>query len=157
MKKIINTYSIFIIIFLFLGCNKSPKCWGKKESSDGIIEAEFNPCLNCNVLINPDSSYIINSDLEYQELSLLANSNQTICQFENINFNNYSLLGKSVWASCKYKLNRNVTEDKANNKYIYTIELKECGSCSDLTKIDNWVLVPKIPTGYSIDFIFIRK
>jgi len=157
MKNSKNIYYIFLIIVVIYGCNKSPKCWGKKVSSSGIIETEFNPCLNCNILTNPDSTYVINSDLEYQSLSLLAHSNQTVCQFENINFNNYTLLGKSVWASCKYKLKRNVTEDKPNNKYIYTIELKECGNCSDLTKIDNWVLVPKIPIGYAVDFVFIRK
>ena len=154
-KSIIILFTILFISAIF-SCNKSPKCWGKKESTEGLIESDFNPCLNCNILVNPDESYVINSDAEYQELSLLAHSNQTVCQFENINFNNYTLLGKSVWASCKYKIKRNVTEDKDNNKYIYTIELKECGNCSDLTKIDNWVLVPKIPIGYSVEFQFIK-
>ena len=154
-KSIIILFTVLFILAIF-SCNKSPKCWGKTESTEGLIESDFNPCLNCNILVNPDESYVINSDAEYQELSLLAHSNQTVCQFENINFNNYTLLGKSIWASCKYKIKRNVIEDEDNNKYIYTIELKECGNCSDLTKIDNWVLVPKIPIGYSVEFQFIK-
>ena len=157
MKRFIAIPFTILFLFSFIGCNKSPKCWGKKESSEGIIEADFNPCLNCNILVNPDQFYEINSNAEYQALSLLAHSDQTVCQFENINFNNYTLLGKSIWASCKYKIKRNVTEDKDNNKYIYMIELKECGNCSDLTMLDNWILVPKIPTGYTVDFVIIKN
>ena len=85
-RLIAITFTTFLF-YSFLGCNKSPKCWGKKESSDGIIAADFNPCLNCNILTNQDHFYVINSNTEYQTLSLLAHSNQTVCQFENINFN----------------------------------------------------------------------
>tara|TARA_B100001939_G_C16874838_1_gene588147 strand:+ start:707 stop:1180 length:474 start_codon:yes stop_codon:yes gene_type:complete len=157
MKKLTSIAFILLLLSTFNGCNKSPKCWGKKESSIGIISADFDPCLNCNIMVNPNQSYVINSNREYQDLSLLAHSNQTVCQFENINFNNYTLLGKPIWASCKHKIKRDVTEDTSNNKYIYTIEIKECGECSELNMVENWVLVPKIPSGYTVDFIIIKN
>ena len=39
----------------------------------------------------------------------------------------------------------------------YTITAKECGNCPEENRIDNWILAPKIPSGYSVDFIYIRK
>ena len=55
------------------------------------------------------------------------------------------------------KSNRNVEINISKNKYIYTIELFQCGNCIEENKIDNWILVPKIPSGYDVDFIFIKK
>jgi hypothetical protein len=148
----------FLILFIFItNCHKSPKCWGEKEKNSGIIVRSFNPSDNCNVIVNPDSSYVINSLNEYQQLSTLAHSNLTTCKFNEINFNNYTLLGKTIFATCKFKLSRNVEKNELQKKYIYTIELFQCGNCVEQNKKDNWVLVPKIPSGYDVDFIFIKK
>ena len=146
-----------MLISLFLSCNKSPKCWGKKEVSKGIIEADFNPSLNCNILVNQDSSFVINSENEYQQLAYLAHGLNTNCTFELINFNKYTLLGKTTWTTCKSKIKRNVTDDIENHIYIYTIELIECGNCIEQKMVENWVLVPKIPPGYNVEFVFIKK
>ncbi len=151
-------YSILIcFLFLITSCNKSPKCWGKKEKSEGIIEADINPCLNCNILVNENSSFVINSENEYLKLASFAHNNQTACEFMPINFNIYTLLGKTIWSNCKSKIKRHVSNDIENKKYIFTIELKECGNCAEQNIINNWILVPKIPVGYSVDFVFLRK
>jgi len=157
LKSLIKSIAFLILIIFITNCHKSPKCWGDKEKNSGIIVRSFNPCDNCNVIVNPDSSYVINSLEEYQQLSNLAHSNIAICQFNEINFNNYSLLGKTILASCKFKIIRSVDKNETQKKYTYTIELLQCGNCVEQNKIDNWILVPKIPSGYDVDFIFIKK
>ena len=152
MRLLVYTF----LLFTFLSCHKAPKCWGEKEKNTGEVTS-FIPCINCNLIVNTDSSFVINSNSEYRQLSLFAHSNQTICKFNSINFNNYTLLGKTILGNCKYKIKRNLEINSNQNKYIYTIELFECGNCIEENKIDNWILVPKIPSGYSVDFIFIRK
>ena len=145
-----------IIIIAFFSCHKSPKCWGKKEYNGLNVEI-FNPCSNCNLIVNSDSCFVINSSLEYEQLSNYAHSNQTICAMNEINFNQYTLLGKTIWGRCKFKVKRNLEIKNELKKYIYSIELSECGNCKEENKIDNWALVPKIPPGYSVEFRFIRK
>ena len=157
MKLYYKLTFLSLILLLLTNCHKSPNCWGDKENNYGIIDRSFKPCNNCNILANPDSSFVINSLNEYLQLSSLAHSNLAICEFNEINFNNYTLLGKTIFTTCKFKINRNVEINISKNKYIYTIELFQCGNCIEENKIDNWILVPKIPSGYDVDFIFIKK
>lgn len=157
MKLYYKLTCLSLILLSFTNCHKSPNCWGDKERNSGIINRSFKPCINCNILVNPDSSFVINSLNEYQQLSILAHSNIASCQFNEINFNNYTLLGKTILATCKFKIIRNVELNISQNKYIYTIELFQCGNCIEENKVDNWILVPKIPSGYDVDFIFIKK
>ena len=157
MKLLYKLTCLSLIFLTITNCHKSPRCWGDKEKNSGSITRSFIPCKNCNILVNTDSSFVINSLNEYQYLSTLAHSNITICEFNEINFNNFTLLGKTIVASCKYKIIRNVEINITENKYIYTIELHQCGNCIEENKIDNWILVPKIPSGYDVDFIYIKK
>ena len=150
---------LLLYIFLLFGlssCHKSPKCWGKKELNSQEIST-INPCSNCSLLVNPDSCFVINSNDEYNLLSTYTHSNQTICLFNEIDFSKFTLLGKTIWGKCKFKVKRNLEINLEQQQYIFTIELIECGNCIEENKIDNWVLVPKIPSGYSVEFIFIRK
>ena len=144
-------------IGLFSSCHKSPKCWGEKTVNSGIIINSFNPCDNCTLWINKDSSFVINSNNDYLKLYGLANSNNSVCQFNQVNFNDYTLLGKSIWTKCKTKVLRDLAINTVEKKYIYTITAKECGNCPEENRIDSWILAPKIPSGYSVDFIYIRK
>jgi len=49
---------------------------------------------------------------------------------------------------------REVTVDTSSKKYIYEINIKRYReTCSQILKLSmNWVLVPKLPSEYKVDF-----
>lgn len=54
---------------------------------------------------------------------------------------------------CDATFIREVKEDPEEEKYIYTVRMKECGLCEMYIYSMNWVLVPKLPKGWYVEFI----
>jgi hypothetical protein len=55
--------------------------------------------------------------------------------------------------TCRVNFERNVSTDSINKKYIYSIKVNECGNCKTNYEHMNWVLVPKIPDNWTVEFI----
>lgn len=117
---------------------------------------EMNEPLSC---ISPsdlrDSEFIINSDQEYQAL-LDYKSPSPRCedfQLPSIDFSQYTLLGKYAQGSgCSIDFVRKIYKDNSNNKIIYSIKVDEKGLCKKLGMSMNWVLIPKVPSDYTVEF-----
>lgn len=69
-----------------------------------------------------------------------------------IDFNQYTLLGFYSDQSCESSYDRNVRFDNATQTYIYTLTVYECKSGGSGCPDNNWVLVPKLPLNWKVDF-----
>ena len=74
--------------------------------------------------------------------------------FNPVDFSQYSVLGKYADGDgCSVFYDRNVTKDTKKKKYIYTIRVISCGDCALGDYSTNWVLIPKIEEGFSVEFV----
>ena len=75
---------------------------------------------------------------------------------ENIDFDRFSLLGMNINSGyCRrpLELRHQVFKDDFNQKYLLSITYKEPrGVCRAISSYDLWILVPKLPAGYTVDF-----
>lgn len=141
-----------IITILFSSCEKSPKCWGKTAENEGEIISDTTLCSNCTVLTNENEGTVINSDRDLWYMYYKNFGNQGLCELNDFNFKKYTVLGMTTLASCKYKIRREVSVDDDAETYYYDLHIKECGSCDEKHYLTNWVLIPKIKSGYKVVF-----
>ncbi len=140
-----------------IGCEKPPICIGGKDENGGIIVSEFDfgDCFNQYSV--PANEWVITNDSLYQLLkTALEKYPKDGCDTTHlppIDFSKYTLLGKRTEGGCRLYNKRKVIDDKVNKQYIYEIKVKQCGICKRLVTNMNWVLVPKLPPGYSVKFI----
>ncbi len=73
--------------------------------------------------------------------------------YEPIDFSNYTLLGKYDPASgCEVIYSRNATRDDEAKKISYEIKVDQYGVCDCFHLSMNWVLIPKMPEDYNVEF-----
>ena len=78
--------------------------------------------------------------------------------YEAIDFSKYTVLENFVkTGGCSAVYERNVSKDIIHKKIVYTITIHRCGICKILLMSWNWVLVPKIPEDYTIEYKVIEK
>ncbi len=148
--RIIIALTAFVA--LLSSCEKSAKCWGKTEQNEGEIIADTTLCTNCTILTNENEGYVVNSERDLWYIYYKNFGNQGVCETRDFDFNNYSLLGMTTLATCKYKIKREVTIDDDAKVYYYDIFLKECGNCEEQHYLTNWVMIPKLKVGYKVIF-----
>ena len=133
-------------------CSKSPLCWGD-DKNKGLIASTVNiNQLNCGSQDQVDEKqYVIDSDEEYYGLI----SNYIYCDSSDlpeVDFVKYTLLGQYATGGCEVKFIREVIDNPDSKEYIYSIKVRDCGSCQSLRFDMNWVLVPKLPEYYNVRF-----
>lgn len=158
--------TLLIIVFLAFvsgtilfisSCKKDPFC-NAKDSNSGIIISNYSfKCIAYDlgpkgeqVVIDSDSSFkaFIDKDLEHAK-----SYNCDINNFLKIDFSQHTLLGLDAsGGGCDIGFERNVTKDDANKLYKYTVKVNKCGGCKQEAISMNWVLVPKLPQDYKVEF-----
>jgi hypothetical protein len=142
------------ILFASFSCTKE-----KANSQNSPLSTSFlNDFGKCFLFIDIKTGYVINDDSSYQSI---GESNKNIYSADctpiilpAIDFNSYTLLGIQTGMSECDSLIREVTVDTSSKKYIYEINIKRYReTCSQILKLSmNWVLVPKLPSEYKVDF-----
>ena len=77
--------------------------------------------------------------------------------YQAIDFSKYSVLEVRADGGCHAVFERNVSKDIIHKKIVYTVTVHQCGDCLVFVSSLNWVLVPKIPEDYTIEFKVIKK
>jgi len=157
MKKIILPAFIllFSIVVLLNGCEKEEDpCLNPYDTVSGIAAADyhFGECVSTLGILG--QNYTIENKEAFDALSLIP-SDRADCSdntVSSINFEKYSLLGLYADGACDVIFNRDVAQDIENKKYIYTVSRTLCSSCERHEYSMNWVLVPKLPEGYTVEF-----
>lgn len=131
-----------VIIIAVLGsCNK-------ENIDPGIIIQELNLKM-CGEFYFA-KTYIFTTDSAFQTLLNEPSCDNIIDP--TIDFNQFSLLGMYASGGCKVTFKPQVLKDEQNKKYKFTVFVFEKGLCKKAAISNNWVLVPKLPLGYSVDF-----
>lgn len=159
MKPLFRLSAFFLVLAITGSCSKSPACRGGDEDKGIIVKdysmRDFPMCVEAYV--NEHQQMVITSE---EELAAIVDSNcinlpeagySTVPP--EIEFNTHSLLGFWATGRCETKFTREVSENETDKKYVYEIRVKECGACESERYDANLVLVPKLPAGYSVDFI----
>ncbi len=108
------------------------------------------------MIADENQQFVITNQSAYNNLIYYSYGNQGVCSLNPIDFSRYTLLGMNTFLSCKYKVVRHVSLNETDKKYVYTIEVNECGNCSEQSFVQHWVLIPKIKSGYQVEFVLTR-
>ncbi|MFA7401655.1 MAG: hypothetical protein WCZ21_03885 [Bacteroidales bacterium] len=153
MNKMILIQSLAVFSVLFFSCDKTDNCPDSENyTNSGIIIDNASVENNC-VSVKNRGNYIITNQQEYDSIEVVKWNDTCDASLNPINFNAYSLLGMYQRGTCRVNFERNVSTDSINKKYIYSIKVNECGNCKTNYEHMNWVLVPKIPDNWTVEFI----
>ncbi len=109
-----------------------------------------------NELLQKVAGKCIQSDS--QNVDMLKVSFDGGKNYEAIDFSKYTVLENFVsTGGCSVVYERNVSKDITHKKIVYTITIHQCGDCKKSNSSWNWVLVPKIPEDYTIEYKVIEK
>ncbi len=151
----------FALLFVIYSCNNRTTLPEKKpcdspSSISGIIVSAFSfgDCFSDYMVENKD--YVITNDSQYKALKIQRSDNSSCANatYPVIDFTKYTLLGKyATGGGCSIGYARNVSRDDAAKTYTYTVHVKGCGECAMAGISNNWVLVPRLPDGYTVKFL----
>lgn len=149
MKQRSKIVLIAIASLFLVTCHKYPRK-GESGNHGEIIDNYVLPnCYSPKSTNNNADEYIIKS---FDDLDTSASYYNCIKGQPNLDFSTYSVIGKTVRGGCSMKIRRELKIDHQNKQYIYTINFKDRGMCKKLVLSDNLVIVPKIPTDYTVVF-----
>jgi hypothetical protein len=143
---------MFLMIFLIatLSCIKKNCEVPKQIIGTGEIVSTAKVSHPLTTWVMRDKEHIIQSDSQnVYNLQVSFDDGKT---YDSIDFNKYTLLGKYASEGCEVTFQRNVTKNDSEKKYYYKIIVHQCGLCLTNWESMNWVLVPKIPDDYSVEF-----
>ena len=129
-------------------CSKSPECWGSNKDK-GIIEE--SPEFHCFPYLQ-EEKVVIDSEADFRHYF-----DSTDCEQPAIDFTRHTLLGFYGEGQCSVKYIRKVERDEENKLYRYTLKIRSCGLCKKLAISYNWVIVPKLPLGWTVEFVKIKS
>lgn len=144
------------MMFLFAAgvssCKK--KCQLEAEDRDSgviITEAVVYPSSG-GLLGSLSGNYHIHGGSSYAstfEMRLNPDSDRIA-----VNYGNYSILANPVTVNCNVAFERSVTVDNTTQTAVYHVRATQCrdAKCDEKRVAENWVLVPAIPSNYSIYF-----
>ena len=120
----------------------------------GLMSSLADSIAKNNIIINSDISLKAYFDnRRYNNLNRYGPGFPCVnFQPESVDFSTYTLLGNYAQGGCDVAFTRSVIRDDNSKKYSYTVTVREAGSCKKLGFSMNWVLVPKLPPGYAVDF-----
>lgn len=141
------------VIFLF-GCGKNKKC-NQADTFSGIVLEQLLIAGETNsnsTRVGFTSGFLIRNDSVYRT-AFYNPSN-----LPSIDFAQYDLLGNYGNGYCKISFHKEVTADSAAKNYHYRLFVYHCSTyhqkgCSSY----NWVLVPKLPQGWTVTFEVIKE
>jgi hypothetical protein len=150
MKRNTNKV-ILLLLLIFCSCGEKDLNCSEDRNSGIIVESVYfdDWCLNDFM----DQSFVISDQAQLDSI-IGSSSCEEGVDSPDIDFALYTLLG--IYAGgggCSGSFIREVTRDESAHKFVYEVEVKECGMCSMYFFSMNWVLVPKLPEGWTVEFI----
>lgn len=146
-----NVFLFAMILFILtVSCNKSKNCSGVSENKGIIVNSVIVGSCFADF---EDKTFVINSQAKLDSFYLISEQNGHTCSKPEIDFAQYTLLVQYASGQCEMDITREVIKDTSQQQYVYTVEVKECGSCENLIFSLNGVLTPKLPSDWTVRFI----
>lgn len=149
MKQLIKIFLIVILSIQFTTCHKYPRKGESGNHGDIIDSYKLPDCYGPKSTNADADEYIIKS---FDDLDTSASYYNCVKGQPNLDFNTYSVIGKTTRGDCNVKIRRELKIDHESKQYIYTISFKDRGICKKLALNNNLVIVPKIPNDYTVVF-----
>lgn len=121
-----------------------------KFGSEGSLD-----CISTFDANNREKEFVVNTEAEYQDLINYKSTSSRCTNFvlPAIDFSKKTLLGKyTSGGGCSIDFAKKVYKDDSNRKVKYVIDVIEQGACEKLGFSSNWILIPKIPSNYIVEF-----
>ena len=135
-----------------------------------LLITGLNSCKKCEVQDeNIDKGEIIFKDVViYPEIGYLSDDagnhitgSSQYAQYYQVSFDNgftkgdvdwssYDILSCSMKIDCEASFERNVYYGPLPNMVTYEVTATTCSGCENQRIVENYVLVPKIPAGYTV-------
>ncbi len=146
---------LFLLGVSFNSCEKNEDlCSSGMDVNLGLIIMDYDigACFSDVGMLN--QQYVIRDEEDFAELGFLPHNSTTCSEAElpAIDFTRYSLLGRYAEGTCSVFFTREVLKKETEKKITYKVSTQECGFCERLNFSMNWVLVPRIEDGYTVDF-----
>jgi len=148
MKTFFLKLTVIIALSILYGCDK-------ENILNGIIiqELDMGQCFP-PFFMEGINEYVINSDSAYQNLLSYQTPACDNYSLPYIDFSKHSLLGIYTTSCDKVKYyEREVVRNDVQMKYVYNIDIHCKSSKNKRATISmNWVLVPALQAGYTVEF-----
>jgi hypothetical protein len=72
--------------------------------------------------------------------------------YSPVNFTQYTALALPTSAKCSSGYDRTVDVSTAQSLVKYTVTITQCETCEGTVNIQNWVLIPAVPSSYDVLF-----
>lgn len=146
--------SLLLVAITFSSCAKLCKI-----ENDDIISGEIIK----NAVIWPEIGYATQNELrwlnDYNGDFVIDDDHPLKDKFQvsvngslkgPIDYSAYTILCYGMHVGCNVQFDRNVTFYHATQTVKYTIKVTECVDCDELRYAENYVLVPKFPSTYTV-------
>jgi len=155
MKKLSFVLLMLISTLYFVSCEKDKKT---DVTEQCIFYNPFtSPCFSRLAAFSLDH-FIITDNEAYQKFGdtirdYPSGINCDTITLPVIDFNKYTLIGKHTGGGgCHAYYERQILQDDNAKIIIYRITVQYEGKCTMLYESRNWVLIPKLQNGYSVEF-----
>jgi hypothetical protein len=124
-------------------------CGVQQDINVGLIEEVLD--IRCPYV--EGETYVIEDQAAYEEIV----GSCTEEELPAIDFDRHTLLGLTTGATgCDRYYWRSVYAQPGRQRYLYTVEITECGGCEPWVVRTHWVVVPKVPDEYDVKFLIRR-
>ena len=145
-----------LTIFAALSLAPCPGQDGSAARGAGIIERIMDektyPCLHRYAESPHPKEYVIDSEEVYRRYkSKLA----TPCDLPDIDFNKHTLLGMHAGGNnyCSVEYRKHVEDDRTSQRFIFIVTVMQEGFCKRAVRWHwHWVIVPRLPASYRVEF-----
>jgi len=153
MKSILY---LLLAVSIFSACKKTDELPEQIIGTGEIISnAKVLPGLLSIDYTGISGEYMINTASEnIYELMVSYDNGLTL---DSINFVKYTLLGQYASGPCNVVFERNVFKNVPAKTYKYDVKIYQEGSCESLASSMNWVIIPKMEDGYTVEFKIIEQ
>lgn len=151
MRHILLSILAGMISFAVAGQNVTAK--QGMSIIETIFDAKTFPCFDLQERGRPrQSKYVIDSERAYDDYKERFGKH---CDFPDIDFRKHVLLGiyggGNNYCNAEHRLS--VEDDRVRERYVYTLTVTEQGFCKMAVRWHwYWVLVPRLPESYSVQF-----
>lgn len=144
MKKIL----LLLAPILWIACADPNVQCEQTENISGIITGKFDA--TC-APISTFERFVIGNQAD---LDSVFGTQFPNCKVPEVDFENEMILGCFAQASgCEVLFHKEVQRIEPLRRYLFTVTTQSCGNCRSSFTSYNWVRVPRLPAGYTVEFL----